>query len=489
MAAPRERPVRRLLTRIPRPARGLALGALLLAGAAAALLAAAPAAAGGPAARLVLCERQADCPAGWFCQAGACQTSPALGDDGPLFAVGVPPLLAPKGGGDTRLAEKVTQTLRRTLEMAGPFRVVKERVRALGPALEAPTPTGWDADSWHQEGVFALLFGALWTARGGGFVLEARLYEVETGQSVRISTEHQEISAAGLRPAVERIANAIIEHYTGRPGLLGTRIACTRRSPQGNKEIVTLDLTGEVEEVVTNNGSINLLPAWAPDGALAWTSYRDGNPDLWLGDRKVSSHQDLNTGAAFSPDGKVIALTLAKDGDSEVYLIERETGAIVQRLTHHPAIDTSPTWAPDGKRLAFVSDRIGAPQIYVVNRDGSGLRALTSEGYNTNPNWSPTEDVVVYDRLITAERSDIYRVDVTTGEIGRLTANPWSSEDPAFSPDGRQIVFSSNRGGEFQLFVMTADGGNVRRLTLGPGPYGSPAWSPPLRILEANGHR
>jgi len=478
--------MRRETAAAPSRRRGALPGVSLVAACALAGLLARPAVA-GPSDPLLLCDRHTDCPPGWFCQGSVCQGAPALGDERPLFAMGIPPLVAPRGGADTKLAEQVTHSLRRALEMAGPFRVIGERTRARGPSVEAPTPTGWDADSWHDEGAFSLLFGALWSARSGSLVLEARLYEVETGRSVRLSAEHQEVSAASLRAAVHRIANDIVEHYTGRPGLLGTRIACTRRTAKGNKEIVVLDLTGEVEESVTSNGSINLLPAWSPDGAIAYTSYRDGNPDLWLGDRKLSARQDLNTGAAFSPDGKVIALTLAMDGDSEIYLIERETGAIVQRVTYDPAIDTSPTWSRDGRRLAFVSDRMGAPHIFVANRDGSGLRELTPEGYNTNPAWSPVEDVIVFDRLITAERSDIYRVDVETGQIVRLTSSPWSSEDPAWSPDGRQIVFSSNRGGEFQLFLMTKDGGNVRRLTMGRGPYGSPAWSPASGVLEASG--
>lgn len=438
-------------------------------------------------ASLVLCEQQADCRGGTFCQGGVCQTAPALGDDRALFAIGVPPLLAPRGGDDVRLAEQVTWSLRRALSMLGVFRVVEERQTAGGAALEPPTPTGYDAEAWQEQGVFALLFGAVWTTKSGDVVLEARVFEVESGRSVALAAEHQQVEPGAVRIAIERVTNALIERYSGRPGLAGTRIAFWRKL-NGNKEICTVDLTGGSEEPVTRNGSINLLPAWAPDGALAYTSYKEGNPDLWLGERKLSSHPDLNTGAAFSPDGRVIALTLAKDGNPEVYLIDRATGAIHQRLTDHPAIDTSPTWAPDGRRLAFVSDRIGAPQIYVMRRDGTGVRALTSEGYNTNPCWSPTADVIAYDRLITAERSDIYTVDVATGEIRRLTWNRWSSEDPFYSPDGRQIVFAANREGAFQLYLMNADGGNVRRLTLGPGPYGSPSWSPPLHVLEANGH-
>lgn len=437
---------------------------------------------GAPAAAapsLQLCETQADCPHGRFCQLGVCQRSPGLGDEGTLFGLAIPALRAPRGPQDLLLASRATRRLRRVLSMVGPFRIVDRRVAGSRPLEpEAPTPAGVDVEGWHRAGAWTLLLGAVWSTRAGEVVLEVRLLELESGRSVSLASAHQSFPRGGLDEAVERIAAELLQRYTGRPGLFGTRIVCTRKV-DGQKEIVSVDLTGKDERRHTRTGSINLLPAWAPDGAIAYTSYRDGNPDLWIGDRKVSARPDLNSGASFSPDGRTIALTLAFDGNPDVFLIDRESGDILRRLTEHPAIDTSPTWSPDGRELAFVSDRTGTPQIYVMDTKGRHVRALTHEGYNTNPDWSPVRDLIVFDRLTTAERSDLYVVEIGTGEIRRLTRERWSSEDPHFSPDGRQIVFKSTRDGEEQLYVMSLDGEHLRRLTRGEGPYGSPAWSLP----------
>jgi TolB protein len=79
----------------------------------------------------------------------------------------------------------------------------------------------------------------------------------------------------------------------------------------------------------------------------------------------VSSFPGINGAPAFSPDGKSLAVTLSKDGQPEIYVIDIATKAI-KRITNHYAIDTEPSWYPDGKSLIFTSERGGRPQIYRV---------------------------------------------------------------------------------------------------------------------------
>jgi len=95
-------------------------------------------------------------------------------------------------------------------------------------------------------------------------------------------------------------------------------------------------------------------------------------------------------------------------------------------------------------RIAFVSDRDGNKEIYVMNADGSG--------------------------------------------VTRLTNNPASDVDPAWSPDGTRIAFASDRDGNFEIYVMNADGSNQIRLTNNPPYDASPAWSPDGKRIAFNAH-
>ena len=117
-------------------------------------------------------------------------------------------------------------------------------------------------------------------------------------------------------------------------------------------------------------------------------------------------------------------------------------------ITHNSTNDWDPAWLPDGRRIAFNSDRNGDRDIYVMNADGS--------------------DVV------------------------QLTDNPGGDGDPAWSPDGRWIAFISQRDGdwdwdnwdwEWDIYVMNADGSGVIQLTDNPGGDGDPAWSPDGRWI------
>jgi TolB protein len=147
-----------------------------------------------------------------------------------------------------------------------------------------------------------------------------------------------------------------------------------------------MDFDGAAVYSVSNNSSTNILPAWSPSGGIAYTSFMRGNPDLYVsggaGGRptQLSKYRGMNTGAAYSPDGSRIALTLSKDGNPEIYVISASNGAIIKRITDHKAIDTSPAWSPDGSQIAFVSDRNGGPQIFVVSSNGGGATQVSFNG-------------------------------------------------------------------------------------------------------------
>src|SRR3546814_20674453 len=77
----------------------------------------------------------------------------------------------------------------------------------------------------------------------------------------------------------------------------------------------------------------------------------------------------------FSSEGNEVILSMAQDGNTEVFTVDLRTRRQT-RLTNHPAIDTSPSFPPDSREITFNSDRGGPPQIYVLNRAGSTVRRL-----------------------------------------------------------------------------------------------------------------
>jgi Tol biopolymer transport system component len=150
----------------------------------------------------------------------------------------------------------------------------------------------------------------------------------------------------------------------------------------------------------------------------------------------------------------------------------------VQRLTYDEAVDGGPAWSPDGGQIAFYSARDGYTEIYVMDADGGNVRRLTdNSAADFSPIWSPDGRQIVFQ----SERDgnfEIYVMDADGGNVRRLTDDPAADGAPAWSPDGRQITFYSARDGDFEIYVMDADGGNVRRLTDSAGDDYSPAWRP-----------
>jgi TolB protein len=277
--------------------------------------------------------------------------------------------------------------------------------------------------------------------------------------------------------------------------VFGTRITYARRARAGAPKEIWWAEFGATEQVqVSHDGTVAMLPAWAPGGAIAWTGYRRGTPEIWMTPCPscpvrdpaggpggiLSARPGQNSGIAFSPDGRYAAVTLAPDGNPDIWLIDARTGRDVARLTNAPAIDTSPTWSPDGRRIAFVTDRGGGPQIWVMASDGRDAHALPLPGsYNTSPDWSPDGGEIAYQNRGEGSRFSIWTYGVDTGAIRRITGGPWDDEEPAWSPDGRMLVFTSTRKGQKLLYVVMRDGTHARPLFKDGGEYFGPAWERP----------
>jgi TolB protein len=173
------------------------------------------------------------------------------------------------------------------------------------------------------------------------------------------------------------------------------------------------------------------------------------------------------------PGGEIVFYS-ERDGNPEIYTVDAD-GSNLQRLTSNPASDMCPDWSPDGSQIAFISDRDGSRQIYVMNADGSDPHPLTDDvSYKAHPAWSPDGSQIAYVSDRDGNR-EIYVTALDGSNTWRLTDNPASDMRPDWSPYGQQISFMSDRGGgEWEIWVMAADGRYPRRL--GPGVFA--AWSP-----------
>ena len=401
--------------------------------------------------------------------------------------IAVMDVLPPVPTKDTKeVGDKATQILLRDLEICGEFDLILSKTALHDWRKEGMTAGSIGFKNYDNLGAQALIRGQV-KATGDKFNLDLRLYDVSKGRDIRLDWKAQDVKPGGeLRMAVHAFANEVYRHFIGKPGFFGSRIAYVRKLGNGNKAVFMMDHDGARRGRVSRTDTLNLLPSWDPrGGGLLYTSYANGQPDLFLhrlGAKQavsLSSHPGMNVGGAYSPNGNTIALTLSKDGNSEIYLIDAGTGKISKRLTNNWAIDSSPTWSPDGSKIAFVSDRSGSPQIYVMSAGGGGAKRLTFQGtYNTTPDWSPRGDVIAFTARDERYRFDIFTVSVGSGEIVRLTQNQGNNEEPTWSPDGRYLAFTSTRKGGQRIYVMTYDGLVQTCVTPKGGGYATPAWGP-----------
>ncbi|AMY70780.1 Tol-Pal system beta propeller repeat protein TolB [Frigidibacter albus] len=154
-------------------------------------------------------------------------------------------------------------------------------------------------------------------------------------------------------------------------------------------------------------------------------------------------------------------------------------GANVQYLTDSSTIVLAPRFSPTGDRVLYTTFETGFPRIKLLNVASvtSQLLPETPGTMTFAPRFSPDGRQVVYS-LEQGGNTDIWKMDLGTGQSVRLTNTPAIETGPSYSPDGSRIVFESDRSGTQQLYIMSASGGEPTRISFGQGRYGTPVWSP-----------
>jgi TolB protein len=340
----------------------------------------------------------------------------------------------------------------------------------------------------QQAGAHAAMHG-LMRIDGQRLTIEFRLYDLTNPDFRLIASKMFWVEPlADHRRLAHRIADEVVYQFTGERGVAETKIAYVSQIGP-NKELVMIDYDGFNHTQLTNLRSTSLSPTWSPvDSSVAFTSFFKGYPYVFrvypFNPRRrgqepelVSAWPGINTAPAWAPDGRLMALTLSKGGNPDIFSLRVGTSDFRQ-LTNNRGIETDPSWSPTGREIVFTSDRSGTPQIWVMAAEGTNARRLTFGGsYDTQPRWSPRGDAIVFTRR-TPGGFDLWAINPDGSNARALTQGNGSNEAASWAPNGRHIVFSSTRGGRAQLYTMLADGTEQQPLTRDRGEASSPTWSP-----------
>lgn len=293
------------------------------------------------------------------------------------------------------------------------------------------------------------------------------------------------------------------------PGRNGEIVFTSLRDPNGHYQLYLMRPDGTKQRRITRTGGGS--PTWSPDGK--WIAYVSGRPtyspartsQLYVmradgtGLRRLTNNRWGASQPTWSPDGKRIAFQSSRGtGRSVKYGIWtiKVNGTGLRRLTSdRVGLDGYPAWSPDGKTIAFV--RPFPEAVWLMNADGTDQRKLTTpprlpdanDGADIQPDWSPDGDWIAFSRMhepylgstgSTRYRRDIYVIRADGTGIRRLTRQARTNWEPAWSPDGKRIVFASDRAREgwSAIYIMNADGTRQKRLIAAPRDHFSPDWQP-----------
>ena len=252
--------------------------------------------------------------------------------------------------------------------------------------------------------------------------------------------------------------------------------------------IYTINANGTALQYITTG----IEPAWSPDGTqIAFTRY-DEPRGVWVvtapdGTGTWSSNDASNEERVFdwtearwpswSPDGEQILFSRQHGGTADREICRRGRCFVIPGESYWrlavvdpgdgsfseppgPELALAPAWSPGGEQIVYAGER----GLVIQNVDGKDSYLLTYNPLDASPSWSPDGSQIAFVRRM-HDHWDLYIVDADGSNLTRLTDTPAqpggqmaSSVSPAWSPNGQYIAFYTDRAGQWEIWVMKADG-------------------------------
>lgn len=327
----------------------------------------------------------------------------------------------------------------------------------------------------------------------------------DINQNKQLINSTAAISPISIRTSIHSLSNQIYKTITGKDSIFIHEIVYVSDLNVKNKnakELYIMDFDGQNRRRLTYFNENVLSPSMSPDNKqilytlIKEVRRRKGNrylkvkeTHLYSYDRKskksklMSNRDGINSGAIFNSTGDKIYLTMSFSGNSSIYELYPKNSK-ARRITKSYAQDVDPSINKDGTLMTFLSNRPGNAMIYTMDPRGveKDVKRISFVGqYNATPRFSPDGKEIVFSSWLD-NRFDLFKIHADGSNLIRLTKNFGSNEEPSFSPDGEFIIFTSQKvlsrtKAEQDVYIMNRDGEIIGNLTNGAGKSFSPRWS------------
>lgn len=259
------------------------------------------------------------------------------------------------------------------------------------------------------------------------------------------------------------------------------------------KYLYVIDVDGQNLKLLDKARGTCHGPVWSPDDSKITFVKNDNHPlnycDIYTINadgtgRMQLTNQNDNNQASYLPDNSAIIYTSSNGTTSGIYKMNLD-GTNKQLISPPGKSFYSSSVSPNGKMIAINSEDWGGSQIFVMNTDGSNLKQLTftieknyndtgfPRGGNNDPVWSPNSSRILYQSYENTA-PDIFVINADGSGNKRLTDSPKRDECPAWTDDGRYIIYAAKKAwysgntptyGSWVIAIMTADGQLKTELT------------------------
>ncbi|GAA8447940.1 Tol-Pal system protein TolB [Helicobacter pylori] len=302
----------------------------------------------------------------------------------------------------------------------------------------------------------------------GNKISRLKLYDVDT-ETLKKTFDYP-ILSSDLYPFVAHNMAIVVNDYLKAPSIAWMKrlIVFSKYIGPGITNIALADYTMRYQKEIIKNNRLNIFPKWAnaEQTEFYYTQYGERTPMILKYNIQKATHENIASSqgmavvSSVSSDGSKILMSLAPDGQPDVYLYDTHKKTKT-KITRYPGIDVSGVFLEDDKSMAFVSDRSGYPNIYMKKLGlKESAEQLLYEG-RSNESIDAYKDSIVYvsrENLNEFGKTvfNLNLITLNSKYIRRLTVNG-SNQMPRFSMDGRNIMYIKKTPQEYAMGLILLD--------------------------------